>query len=156
MAAAYLAGGPGSCIHKYEPGSRCQSLLLWSPLPTRQAWIAAYIKQKQKLQCYTYFKAASFACQLVSNLCLGMAEGKARLKYQHRSSWNVTTWNAAWLEFPPLAGHENRFRHKDPDSADYPSGWIVDSNHKFIFASTTLRASDNTISIVLFHLHFVR
>ena len=65
----------------------------------------------------TYFKASTPVSNLclgatpVSNLCLGLAVKKAGLKYQHRSQWNVTTWDS--VEFFFLAFFQNR--HMDPD-----------------------------------------
>ena len=68
------------------------------------------------------FEAASFACQWVSNLCLGLAGGELILNsgtnaYGRRP---VTTWRAAWLEIFCLASYENR--HKVPDSASSLGG----------------------------------
>ena len=46
----------------------------------------------RKNRSCSYFKARSFACQSLSNLCLGLAGKKAIRKYLHRSLWNVTIW----------------------------------------------------------------
>ena len=55
-------------------------------------------------------------------MCLGFAGEKARLKYGHRSPWNVTTWRLSGeAGFLFLAGYENR--HMDPDPV------VNDSNH---------------------------
>ena len=68
---------------------------------------------RKKRSC-TYFEIASFAWHSVSHLCLGLAGGNARLKYQHRSLWNVTTWRLERLEFFHLAGYENRHMDSGP------------------------------------------
>ena len=68
----------------------------------------------RKNRSCTYFEARNFACHSGSNLCLGLAEKKARLKYLHRSLWNdAGTWPPGEAGFFFLAGYENR--HMDPD-----------------------------------------
>ena len=68
-------------------------------------------------------KRAASRATPVSNLCLGLAVKKARLKYRHRSLRNVTTWDS--VDFFCLAGYENR--HMDPDP-DWQPSWALGSS----------------------------